>query len=299
MSLSVTTPTDREIVLTRTFAAGRDLLFEAYTRADLLTQWYGARGWNLVECEIDLREGGSYRFTSRGPGGEEMVQTGTVRVLRRPERLELTELFDDQSYPGETLITHEFTEHGGQTTVTTTIQYATPEGRDTVLRYPMARGVSRGGRPARCTAGRNRMTAEGTNHELDARGRLGTSVQCRPRPRPSTPTSSASMSTTTPSSATTPGSCSSPHPGRAAPSSSPQGLGHDMAPGSLKGVQLVVKDIHKARAELVEHGVKVSEVAKLGDNPVPGGHELDNVGFVFFDDPDGNSWAVQQISNRE
>ncbi len=77
------------------------------------------------------------------------------------------------------------------------------------------------------------------------------------------------------------------------------GLGHDMAPGSLKGVQLVVKDIHKARAELVEHGVKVSEVAKLGDNPVPGGHELDNVGFVFFDDPDGNSWAVQQISNRE
>ncbi len=145
MSLSVTTPTDREIVLTRTFAAGRDLLFEAYTRADLLTQWYGARGWNLVECEIDLREGGSYRFTSRGPGGEEMVQTGTVRVLRRPERLELTELFDDQSYPGETLITHEFTEHGAQTTVTTTIQYATPEGRDTVLRYPMARGVAEAG----------------------------------------------------------------------------------------------------------------------------------------------------------
>jgi len=78
-----------------------------------------------------------------------------------------------------------------------------------------------------------------------------------------------------------------------------KGLGHDMAPGSLKGVQLVVNDIHKARAELVQHGVKVSEVAKLGDNPVPGGHELDNVGFVFFDDPDGNSWAVQQISNRE
>lgn len=145
MSLSVTTPTDREIVLTRTFAAGRDLLFEAYTRADLLTQWYGARGWNLVECEIDLREGGSYRFTSRGPGGEEMVQTGTVQVLRRPDRLELTEFFDDQSYPGETLITHEFTEHDGHTTVTTTIQYATPEGRDTVLRYPMARGVAEAG----------------------------------------------------------------------------------------------------------------------------------------------------------
>jgi uncharacterized protein YndB with AHSA1/START domain len=145
MSLTVTTPTDREIVLTRTFAARRELLFDAYTRADLLTQWYGARGWNLVGCEIDLREGGAYRFTSRGPGGEEMVQSGTVRMLRRPERLELTELFDDQSYPGETLITHEFTEHGGQTTVTTTVRYATPEGRDTVLRYPMARGVAEAG----------------------------------------------------------------------------------------------------------------------------------------------------------
>jgi uncharacterized protein YndB with AHSA1/START domain len=145
MSLTVTTPSDREIVLTRTFAAGRELLFEAYTRADLLTQWYGARGWNLVGCEIDLREGGAYRFTSRGPGGEEMVQAGTIRMLRRPERLELTELFDDQSYPGETLVTHEFSEHGGQTTVTTTVRYATPEGRDTVLRYPMARGVAEAG----------------------------------------------------------------------------------------------------------------------------------------------------------
>jgi uncharacterized protein YndB with AHSA1/START domain len=145
MSLTVTTPTDREIVLTRTFAGGRELLFDAYTRADLLTQWYGARGWNLVGCEIDLREGGAYRFTSRGPGGQEMVQAGTVRMVRRPERLELTELFNDQSYPGETLVTHEFTEHSGQTTVTTTIRYATPEGRDTVLRYPMARGVAEAG----------------------------------------------------------------------------------------------------------------------------------------------------------
>jgi len=77
-----------------------------------------------------------------------------------------------------------------------------------------------------------------------------------------------------------------------------KGLQHDMAPGSLKGVQLVVNDIHKARVELLDHGVSVSEVTKLGDNPVPGGHELDNVGLVFFDDPDGNSWTVQQISNR-
>lgn len=77
-----------------------------------------------------------------------------------------------------------------------------------------------------------------------------------------------------------------------------KGLGNDMVPGSLKGVQLVVADIHKAREQLLEHGVEVGEVTKLGENPVPGGQELDNVGFVFFDDPDGNSWAVQQISSR-
>jgi catechol 2,3-dioxygenase-like lactoylglutathione lyase family enzyme len=76
-----------------------------------------------------------------------------------------------------------------------------------------------------------------------------------------------------------------------------KGLGEGMVPGSLKGVQLVVADIRKARAQLLEHGVEVGEVTKLGENPVAG-HELDNVGFVFFDDPDGNSWVVQQISNR-
>jgi catechol 2,3-dioxygenase-like lactoylglutathione lyase family enzyme len=76
------------------------------------------------------------------------------------------------------------------------------------------------------------------------------------------------------------------------------GLVPDMPPGSLKGLQLVVPDIHAARAELVARGVEVSEVQVLGENPVPGGDPLDNVGFVYFTDPDGNAWAVQQISNR-
>jgi catechol 2,3-dioxygenase-like lactoylglutathione lyase family enzyme len=72
----------------------------------------------------------------------------------------------------------------------------------------------------------------------------------------------------------------------------------DMAPGSLKGLQLVVSDIYKARAQLVERGVDVSEVQVLGENPYPVDNPLDNVGFVYFSDPDGNSWAVQQISSR-
>ncbi|HSK90146.1 MAG TPA: VOC family protein [Euzebyales bacterium] len=77
-----------------------------------------------------------------------------------------------------------------------------------------------------------------------------------------------------------------------------EGVVPPMPPGSLQGLQLVVSDIHAARAELVERGVDVSEVKVLGENPVPGGEPLDNVGFVYFNDPDGNAWAVQQISAR-
>ncbi|MDH6460425.1 catechol 2,3-dioxygenase-like lactoylglutathione lyase family enzyme [Micromonospora sp. A200] len=72
----------------------------------------------------------------------------------------------------------------------------------------------------------------------------------------------------------------------------------DMPPGSLKGLQLVVPDLEKARAELVARGVEVSEIQVLGENPRPVPHPLDNVGFVFFTDPDGNAWGVQQISSR-
>lgn len=72
----------------------------------------------------------------------------------------------------------------------------------------------------------------------------------------------------------------------------------EMPPGSLKGLQLVVRDIHEAHAFLKGRGVEVSDVTKIGENPRPVPDELDNVGFVFFTDPDGNSWGVQQISSR-
>jgi catechol 2,3-dioxygenase-like lactoylglutathione lyase family enzyme len=77
-----------------------------------------------------------------------------------------------------------------------------------------------------------------------------------------------------------------------------RGLVADMRPGSLQGLQLVVSDIHAARAQLVERGVDVSEVQVIGENPRPVPNPLDNVAFVFFNDPDGNGWTVQQISTR-
>jgi catechol 2,3-dioxygenase-like lactoylglutathione lyase family enzyme len=71
-----------------------------------------------------------------------------------------------------------------------------------------------------------------------------------------------------------------------------------MEPGSIKGLQLVVPDLEQARAELLERGVEVSEITVMGQSPRPTPHPLDNVGFMFFTDPDGNGWAIQQISSR-
>lgn len=71
-----------------------------------------------------------------------------------------------------------------------------------------------------------------------------------------------------------------------------------MPPGSLKGLQPAAPDIHQAHAELVARGVENSGERVLGENPALVDDPLDNVGFVFFSDPDGNEWAVQQISTR-
>ncbi len=78
-----------------------------------------------------------------------------------------------------------------------------------------------------------------------------------------------------------------------------EGLVPDMAPGSLKGLQLVVaRHPRGPRCSSGERGVEVSEIQVMGESPSPQPDPLDNVGFVFFDDPDGNGWAVQQISAR-
>ena len=72
----------------------------------------------------------------------------------------------------------------------------------------------------------------------------------------------------------------------------------DMEPGSMDGVFLVVRDVRAARAQLVERGVEVGGLQVFGEGtyrPAEEGEDLDNVGCVFFSDPDGNRWCVQQI----
>jgi catechol 2,3-dioxygenase-like lactoylglutathione lyase family enzyme len=75
----------------------------------------------------------------------------------------------------------------------------------------------------------------------------------------------------------------------------------EMEPGSVDGLQLVVPDVRAARAELAERGVEISEVQVLGPEgrrPAGDDEDLNNVGFAFFSDPDGNGWGVQEINTR-
>jgi uncharacterized protein YndB with AHSA1/START domain len=142
-ALQITTPSEREIVMSRVFDAPRSLVFDAWTKPELLERWLGVRGgWSMVVCEVDLRVGGAYRFVWRGPDGAEMGMGGFYREIVRPERLVATESFDDPWYPGEALDTTVLVEDGGKTTATTTVLYESEEIRDAVLESGMARGVA-------------------------------------------------------------------------------------------------------------------------------------------------------------
>jgi uncharacterized protein YndB with AHSA1/START domain len=142
-TLQITTPSEREIVMSRAFDAPRSLVFDAWTKPELLERWLGVRGgWTMVVCEVDLRVGGAYRFVWRDPDEAEMGMGGVYREIVPPERLIATESFDDPWYPGEALDTTVLVEEGDKTTVTTTVLYESEEIRDAVLESGMARGVA-------------------------------------------------------------------------------------------------------------------------------------------------------------
>lgn len=142
-SLKVEARGDREIVMTRVFDAPRRLVFDAFTKPELLKRWLtGAPGWSLEVCEIDLRVGGSLRYLWRGPTGEEMGMRGVFREINPPDRIVGTEKFDQAWYPGEAVGTVVFTEQAGKTTLTQTIVYESREARDIVLKSPMETGIS-------------------------------------------------------------------------------------------------------------------------------------------------------------
>lgn len=142
-TLQITTPSDREIAMTRVFAAPRDLVFRAYTTPALLKRWLGIHGgWTFAVCEVDLKVGGTYRFVWRNAKGMEMGMSGVYREVVAPERIVQTERFDDPWYEGEAVGTVVLEERAGRTTLTATVRYESRAVRDSVLKSPMESGVA-------------------------------------------------------------------------------------------------------------------------------------------------------------
>ena len=150
MKTRVTLPSDTTIHITRTFDAPRRLVWEAYTRADYLTEWWGPTGWTLPVCEVDFRPGGTwfYCMQGQGPDGNDMLSCGkaTYSAIDAPERFVYTDSFVDQDgnllegFPtGENTV--EFIEKDGKTTVKNITVYPTKADRDQVLAMGMEAGV--------------------------------------------------------------------------------------------------------------------------------------------------------------
>jgi len=144
LALQIRSNGDREIVMTRVFDAPRKLVFDAFTKPELLKQWLlGPPGWSMPVCEIDLRIGGRYRYVwRRDTDGTEMGCGGVYREIVPPERLVHTEQFDNPWYPGESLITTVLDEQRGKTTLTATMLYESRDARDGILKSGMESGVA-------------------------------------------------------------------------------------------------------------------------------------------------------------
>jgi uncharacterized protein YndB with AHSA1/START domain len=140
---SITPVGETDIVMKRSFKAPRHLIFDAFTKPELIQQWLlGPDGWTMPVCEVDLRPGGRYRYVWR-KDNTDMGLSGTFREIVTHEKLVHTEQFDQPWYPGECIITTEFTEQNGETIVTQTMHMSSKEARDGVLKTGMEKGVAR------------------------------------------------------------------------------------------------------------------------------------------------------------
>jgi uncharacterized protein YndB with AHSA1/START domain len=143
--MKLVTSGDRDVVVTRNFDTPRQLVWDAYTKPELLKRWLtGPPGWTFAVCEVDLRVGGKYRWVWRGPDGTEMGMGGVHKEIIAPERLVNTQLFDQDWTGGEAIGTMVLIEKDGRTFMTNTIRYATAEARDAVLKTPMEMGMAMG-----------------------------------------------------------------------------------------------------------------------------------------------------------
>ena len=131
ITVTITTPSEREAVVTREFSAPAGLVFDALTKPDLIKRWYGPPG-SIESCESDARPGGSWRFVTR-MRGKVITQYGEYREVDAPNHFTRTERWEDWD-PGETVVTTDLVERDGKTTMTSRMVFPSKEVRDVVLK---------------------------------------------------------------------------------------------------------------------------------------------------------------------
>lgn len=139
--VNITTPTDRDIVITRIFDAPRAVVFESWTRAEHVSHWWDPSGVALAVCEIDLRPNGAFRWVNRAPdGGEGHSFTGTYREIVPPEQL----VFSVRMFPAspEPVGTLNFVEDGKKTKLMMTIECMRKKDRDALLQMRIDAGTA-------------------------------------------------------------------------------------------------------------------------------------------------------------
>lgn len=154
---TATNPSERESATTRVFDAPRELVFKAWTQPEHMTRWWGPKGFTNPVCETDVRPGGAYRIVMRSPEGAEYPLKGVYREVVEPERLVLTDNWDDhpdewqallrenreegEGKPAqEALNTVTFEEHDGKTTLTIRTLFESVAVRDAMLKMGMSEG---------------------------------------------------------------------------------------------------------------------------------------------------------------
>lgn len=140
-TLTVTTPSDLEISMSRTFDAPRELVFKAFTDPELIPRWWGQRATTTIVDKLDVRPGGEWRFIQRQDDGTEYGFRGEFIEIVPPERLVQT--FEFEPMPGHIVTdTATFEEHDGKTTVTTMSRFNSKEDRDGMLQSGMESGAA-------------------------------------------------------------------------------------------------------------------------------------------------------------
>lgn len=134
---------DRELILRRTFRARPRLVFDAMTKPALLRRWWAPRGLGvvLVECDVDLRVGGAYRYVFGRPGERTMAFSGTYREIVPCARLAYTQIFEPMREAGEGLITATFEAQPGGTLLVQRELYPSKDALDGAIASGMERGM--------------------------------------------------------------------------------------------------------------------------------------------------------------